>query len=579
MSTKYLGEVSTPLLINQIKEKCALQYSTMPTPSYDYLGKIVQYVGADTDRYFQSGFYICQHNGTNYEWVYWDAFRGKEIVTFGSLSTAKTKLATLSFPNENIVFIRDLSCYYTYTGRNSGDTEERCIFVSDTHKLVPTAINGCLPITWAGGRSGNLGHENSQLLVKAIKYAASMALVTTIPSYTYYIDEEINIASGRLCLEGVTSLGNSSTGFAMGSCIAFVPEDNSKTLFTVSNGKSTSIKHVNFYCPYTTVSGSFVEVAETPHNYFTWSYEYTDVNCLNLVSSSLYVEDVSISGFSGYGVRLPKNCTVKDVRATQCKYGFYECATDVLFHGCFARGCEYGFYWSSGTILFMYDTWIDQCGYGVYSGNELSGEFIGGEIDHCLYAGFYAKNVGSGLKIISRFGRLGMYYLGTDMKAKAEAITTYTDADFDDMSKGVDIAIKNANGLDIDVSELPRYIADNGTGTNKLPTLFAFGNRWYTAIIKTVYDFRENTYHLVDTTHNDVTVVNVNTNSDVIALPTPTSHNVGKICTLTAPQTGYQKGGIYQCVSDGAASPTYSWELISATDIIPITQAELEAMW
>ena len=66
---------------------------------------------------------------------------------------------------------------------------------------------------------------------------------------------------------------------------------------------------------------------------------------------------------------------------------------------------------------------------------------------------------------------------------------------------------------------------------------------------------------------------------EISALPTANASREGLIYLLTAPQTGYQKGGIYQCVSDGAASPTYSWELISATDIIPITQAELEAMW
>ena len=63
MSEKYLGEVSTPLLINQIKEKCALQYSTMPTPSASLVGKIAQYVGVTTSNYTNGYWYKCVGNG------------------------------------------------------------------------------------------------------------------------------------------------------------------------------------------------------------------------------------------------------------------------------------------------------------------------------------------------------------------------------------------------------------------------------------------------------------------------------------------------------------------------------------
>lgn len=74
--------------------------------------------------------------------------------------------------------------------------------------------------------------------------------------------------------------------------------------------------------------------------------------------------------------------------------------------------------------------------------------------------------------------------------------------------------------------------------------------------------------------------VNLNTKLDKIsALPTPSSTYLDKVYLLTSTQAGYQKGGIYQCVSDGEATPTYSWQLISSADMVEFTAQELQAMW
>ena len=72
----------------------------------------------------------------------------------------------------------------------------------------------------------------------------------------------------------------------------------------------------------------------------------------------------------------------------------------------------------------------------------------------------------------------------------------------------------------------------------------------------------------------------LNTKLDkVSSLPTPSSTYLDKVYLLTSTQTGYQKGGIYQCVSDGASTPTYSWQLISSADMVEFTAQELLAMW
>ena len=55
---------------NEIDEKQdILQYSTLPTPSSDNVGAIVEYIGTTTSDYTNGYFYQCKFDGTNYRWV------------------------------------------------------------------------------------------------------------------------------------------------------------------------------------------------------------------------------------------------------------------------------------------------------------------------------------------------------------------------------------------------------------------------------------------------------------------------------------------------------------------------------
>ena len=54
---------------------------------------------------------------------------------------------------------------------------------------------------------------------------------------------------------------------------------------------------------------------------------------------------------------------------------------------------------------------------------------------------------------------------------------------------------------------------------------------------------------------------------EVNALPTASVDNLDKTYLLIGTQTGYDKGAIYQCQSDGELSPTYSWVKISSADV------------
>lgn len=71
MSEKYLGEVSTPLLINQIKDNCTQKRTTLPIASIDELGHIYQYMGATSGNLVHGYFYECVSDGqdpANYSW-------------------------------------------------------------------------------------------------------------------------------------------------------------------------------------------------------------------------------------------------------------------------------------------------------------------------------------------------------------------------------------------------------------------------------------------------------------------------------------------------------------------------------
>lgn len=504
--------------------------------------------------------------------------------TFGALSSITAWLnAGNTIPNNSTLHINDYDTDYVVTTRAAGDTEAGCIFISETQKIIPLYQSGTLDIRAFGAGHTNTA-DNSAKIVKAIKFAQSNNIKLYVPRGRWYLKESIPL-NGATIIEGATSAGDRGLTAANCSIIFFDPEQSNVSMFTESSNHTLSIHHLTIICgkvitneqnleeiqSYSKYEGDYTtQVAEIPHNYMTWTYSYTDVNCLNCYNSAsqyprnnsswLDLLDVNIAGFSGYGVKCGMALTLDSVRFYNCKYGFYNVLTDTQFHNTFIQGCEYGFYWDNGgTVLFAYDTWIDQCKYGIYSNLTLSGVFQGGEIDHCLYAGVCCLG-GCDLKIEARFGRLGMYYLGEDMLAKAQLITTYSESDFLDMSKGVDIAVRWGLKFNIDLSEEPKEISDNGTVTDELPTLLVFGQT-LRGIIKTAHDFADRTYYSI---RGDacVTVENYASLTEIDALPTASSYNLNKSYLLTGTQTGYVKGSMYKCVENNGV---YSWELLNGS--------------
>jgi hypothetical protein len=347
-----------------------------------------------------------------------------------------------------------------------------------------------------GGVVNTDNTENSEKLVNAIKFAMTNGYSVYVPCGKFVIKEPI-VIDGTLIVKGENVFNKPDrTDGHLAATILFAPDNDDVTLFTDADAHDVSFEDVNFTCNYTTCTTDITEHLESPYEYFTWAYTYDDVNCLDLPNSKLNIKNVSISGFSGYGLKCANNTTIINLKIIIGKYGFYNCGNDVMYNTCYVSRCEKAFYWdNNGAVVFVYNVWIDLCGYGFYASNRVDG-IITGLIDHCLYAGVRANISVNGLAIDCRMGRLGMYYAGTDMIEHAP--TTITDEAFEDMSKGVFLAIKRGELLNIKCSSKPRIIPDSGTAQYLLPTLFLFGDLITNSVIESPYDFGKAFYKTID---------------------------------------------------------------------------------
>ena len=130
-------------------------------------------------------------------------------------------------------------------------------------------------------------------------------------------------------------------------------------------------------------------------------------------------------------------------------------------------------------------------------------------------------------------------------------------------------------------SELNTTLTDYVTDTSLATTLESYvtNSDLDTTLVNYVTNNVLNTTLSNYSTTSEVNT-SLNTKLDKISsLPTPSVAYLDKTYLLTSTQAGYQKGGIYQCVSDGASTPTYSWQLISSADIVEFTAQELQDMW
>ena len=117
---------------NEIDEKQdILQYSTLPTPSSDNVGAIIEYIGTTTADYTNGYFYQCKFDGTNYRWVQKDVQpsgggTGSDNVIEGYFNaTDNLFYEEIAYINpiagaENVIYISlDTNLLYRYDDDNS----------------------------------------------------------------------------------------------------------------------------------------------------------------------------------------------------------------------------------------------------------------------------------------------------------------------------------------------------------------------------------------------------------------------------------------------------------------------------
>lgn len=498
------------LIMPQGEYDATKQYQELDLVTYNGAGYVAKRATKGNDplntAYWQPNGGALVQNLSGFDW----RTKNRLCLRFSNLAQLQERLDVVGVGNETMIYLNDTESYYNFTARSDGDTEATCIFVSATKKLVPMpVVNNSISIMALGGVAGDNSAANAQKLADAIRLAIANKWALKVPVGKFYIDQSITVSNDLTILGTTTMNADGRIESAIGSALQFSPASSNISMFVDSGTHNVTISDVNFLCDYTHFASSTEESSETPHAYLTWSYDYTNVNCLNLPSSRLSISNVGIIGFSGYGLTCAQNVIVDRVKVLLCKYGIYSPKTDAIFNSCYVSRCEYAFYWSgNGALVLAYNIWIDLCGYGFYSEYNLTG-MITGLIDHCLYAGIYALQSTTSLKIDCRMGRCGMYYVGTDMLQHAPS--SYTRAAFDDMSKGVFIAIKNAKALDIKVNFIPRPIADSGVGDYPLPTLFFFGDYVQNVIIQTAYNLKNATYYTTDKRSE----ICVNTSEDV----------------------------------------------------------------
>jgi len=117
----YTNTVDLTALLNAKQDQ--LQYSSLPTASEDYLGKVFEYVGQTTNEFTHGYFYECKFEGSSYAWIRVD------VQPSGGGSSATIMVQTLMAGGVSVTFTdiptsgNYLIDFYTSTGINYTDMD------------------------------------------------------------------------------------------------------------------------------------------------------------------------------------------------------------------------------------------------------------------------------------------------------------------------------------------------------------------------------------------------------------------------------------------------------------------------
>lgn len=151
--------------------------------------------------------------------------------------------------------------------------------------------------------------------------------------------------------------------------------------------------------------------------------------------------------------------------------------------------------------------------------------------------------------------------------------TMVVGATYDSTNKKIVLTLKNGETIDVPIGDLVSGLQTEITNDNKLSSDLVddtnHTNKFVTASDKTTWNGKQDA--LVSGTNiktiNNTSVLGTgNIETEIIqytSMPTANADNLGKIVQFVGTTDSYYTNGyFYQCVSDGAITPAYSWENI-----------------
>ena len=594
-------KLSTPLTIGGVQETDvedalealndvkATQFVTMPTASVDYVGTIVQYVGATTSTYTQGYWYKCVSDGAvspSYSW---------EVIEIQSKATL---ISTMERYN-----------VHDYGVMGDGITDDT------------TAL---------------------QNLINSIPSGS----VVFFPNGIYNISDTISLTK-NIKLVGETSYVRRKdwvASYITGSILNYIGgADNTILKRTVYC--NVDIEGLSF-------KGNAFEITENTDAFVSLPYPYckehiiiNNINGLDLhtVGGKASIHDCYFSGFSSYGLMCFMHMEVRNCGFFNCYKGV-DAPADGMILNCWFNFCgvciepqEYSNSNHNKSIN------VSDCWFDVISRHVIANDSANQATTMIMLENAWISMVdGSAIyfpndyllkcSISGKFSRIGMAYAGLNDADRTDEISKMSDVIYARRIEDCEFDI-NIGGTTISIDNtekecMSRLIAVNSFIVKNVYILcnqFSI-NKIYsetcTAISTNVLVVKEGRitrhrnfnyingtliyprspigralapfegYYCLDTSSNILyrsTAADDNTAWEIVTepiqintLPTASVDNVGKVYIYTGTTTQYYvHGGIYECqeITPSTDPKTYHWVLISSVDMVEFTQQELEAMW
>ena len=239
--------------------------------------------------------------------------------------------------------------------------------------------------------------------------------VLFFPSGVYRLSHGIDIKK-------ISIIGNPTGSYSYNentnayTCLILDSEiENVDILYTSNRNDRVVIKDIMIKsnsCVFSKNSDTFIE--NTPKNEFDLTISKQNVNGLNLSkSANIFVENVYITGCSGYGIDTGAINYLNNVIATNCNIGF-KVNKDGRITNPYSSGNSIGFeiYGSNNNIN---NIWCDQIiKYGIYinSENNVDNLLVTGNLDQIGYCGVYNNANLNNSKFDMIMGRVSQYYAG-----------------------------------------------------------------------------------------------------------------------------------------------------------------------